>query len=124
MALPLIGLWPWLVGLVTSAFTSFATFLIGRMVYEKAVHYALVTAFVVAAGALTVGLAASLKAAIFAVQIGMPNSLGAATYFLPSNINIIFGMIITIRVSNFLYRWTMSTMAAYVPNNPNYLGRY
>jgi hypothetical protein len=108
------------VGLFTSAFTSFATWLITRFAYEKAIHYALVTAFLVAAAALTVGISVSVKALIIAAQVNMPNSLGMATYFLPGNINQVFGLIVTIRVSLSLYRWTVATMSAYLPSNPKH----
>jgi FlaA1/EpsC-like NDP-sugar epimerase len=121
MALPIVGgIFAWFVGLTTSAFTSFTTFLIGKMLYEKAVRYALITAFLVAAAALTVTTSLMLKATILGIQIAMPNSLGMVTYFLPSNINQIFGAIITIRLSTLLYRWTVNTMSAYVPNNPRH----
>lgn len=120
MALPVAGLFAWLVGLFTSTFTTFATWLIGRMVYAKTVHYALVTAFVVAAAGLTAGIALTIKAAIFAAQVSLPNSLGMFTYFLPANVNVIFGLIVTIRVSHALYRWTVTTMRYYIPPSQVY----
>jgi len=120
MPLPVVGVFAWFIGLFTSAFTSFATWLVARMVYAKAVHYALVTAFVVAAAALTVSISVSIKAAVFAARIFMPEGLGNATYFLPSNINTIIALIVTIRVGHALYRWTVRVMAAYLPTNPSH----
>lgn len=120
MPLPAIGFFGWLIGLVTSSFTSFATWLIGRMAYEKAVQYALITAFLVAAATAMVTLSLAVKAAIFGLQVAMPNSLGLATYFLPSNINQIFAYIVTLRTSRFIYRWTVSTMSAYLPHDPKH----
>lgn len=124
MPLPIVGgVFVWLVGLVTSSFTAFATWLIGRMVFEKAVHYALMTAFIVAAGALFVTLSLTIKALIFAAQFAMPNTLGLATYFLPKNVNLIFSTIVVIRVSMFLHRWTVTTMHRYIPlSNAGYSG--
>lgn len=119
MPLPAVGFFAWLFGLVGSTFTTFTTWMIGRMVYEKAVHFSLVTAFLVAAAALTVSLSLAIKAAIMAAQIYMPAPLNQFTYFLPHNINQIFSLIVTARVSVTLYRWTVATMSAYVPGNPN-----
>lgn len=120
MPLPAIGFFAWLLGLVTTAFTTFATWMIGRMVYEKAVHYALVTAFVVAASAMTLTISLTVKVAIIAAQINLPSPLNQVTYFLPHNINQIFAIIVTLRVSMTLYRWTVSVLAAYVPSNPKH----
>ena len=116
MALPIAGgFLGWLLGLFGSTFTTFTMWLIGKMVYEKAVRVALVTAFLVAAAALTLSVSLTIKALILGAQIAMPNSLGLATYFLPHNLNQILGLIVTIRVSAALYRWTVATMAAYTP---------
>jgi len=123
MALPLLpiagGLWAWFVGLFTSTFSAFTAWMIGKIAYEKAVQIALVTAFLVAAAALTVGVSLSIKALIIGARVAMPNSLGMATYFLPSNVNTVLSIIVTMRVSAALYRWTVATMGAYVPGNPN-----
>jgi len=115
MPLPAIGFFAWLFGLVTSSFTAFTTFLITKMVYEKAVQFAFVTAFLVAAGALTVSISLSIKATIIAAQIYLPPPMAVATYFLPSNVNQVMALIVTIRVSVSLYRWTVATLSAYVP---------
>ena len=109
------GFLAWLLGLFGSTFATFTTWLIGRMVYEKAVRVALVTAFVVAAAGLTLTVSLTIKALIIGAQIAMPSSLGMATYFLPHNINQVLGLIVTIRVSHALYRWTVATMAQYTP---------
>lgn len=118
--MPVIGFFAWLVGLVSTAFTSFATLLIGRMVYEKAIHYALVTAFLVAAAGLTATLSLTIKTAIMAAQVNMPPLLANATYFLPANINTILACIVTLRVSSAIYRWTVKTMSAYLPSDPRH----
>lgn len=120
MPLPAVGFFAWLLGLVTSSFTSLATWLVARFAYEKAVQYALITAFLVAAATLMITLSLAVKAAIFGLQVAMPNSLGLATYFLPGNINQIFAYIVTLRTSRFLYRWTVSTMSAYLPHDPKH----
>lgn len=118
MPLPIAGgIFAWLVGLFGSTFGSLVTWLMARMVYERALHITLVTAFLVAASSLTVGLALGIKAAIYAARITMPPILAAGTYFLPSNINVILALIVTARVSISLYRWTVSTLAAYLPGS-------
>ena len=117
--MPLIApLWAWLVGLLGSVVSTAATWFVGRMAFAQAMHYALVTGFVVAAGALFVALTLAVKAAIFGTRVAMPNSLGVATFFLPASIGQIFAFIVTARVSVGLYRWTVSTMAAYLPITP------
>lgn len=115
MPLPAIGFFAWFLGLITSTFTTFVTWMIGRMVYEKAVHYALVTAFVIAASALTLTISLSIKALVIGAQIYMPSPYNQFTYFLPNNINQIFAIIVTTRVGLTLYRWTVSVLSAYVP---------
>lgn len=110
----------WLMGLVTTAFTSFCTWLVSKMIYERAVAFALTTAFIFTAISLTLGISLSIKALIIGARITMPGSLGLATFFLPPNINTVFGIIVTVRVSRALYRWTIETFSAYVPTK--YMG--
>lgn len=115
MPLPVVGFFAWFLGLAGSVFGTFTTWMIGRMVYEKAVRYALITAFLVAAAALTLTISLSIKAAIFAAQVFIPSPYNTFTYFLPHNVNQVFALIVTVRVSLMLYRWTVATMGAYVP---------
>lgn len=117
--MPVIApLWAWIVGLLGSVVSSVATWLIGRMAFEKAINYALITGFLVAAAALFVAVTLSIKAAILGARVSMPGSLGIATFFLPASISQIFAFIVTARVSSSVYRWTVNTMAAYLPHNP------
>jgi len=117
--MPVIApLWAWIVGLLGSVVSSVATWLIGRMAFEKAINYALITGFLVAASALFLAVTLSIKAAILSARVSMPGSLGMATFFLPASISQIFAFIVTARVSVAVYRWTVNTMAAYLPHNP------
>jgi len=117
--MPVIApLWAWIVGLLGSVVSSVATWLIGRMAFEKAINYALITGFLVAAAALFLAVTLSIKAAILGARVSMPGSLGMATFFLPASISQIFAFIVTARVSASVYRWTINTMAAYLPHNP------
>ena len=120
MPLPIAGgVFAWLVGLFGSLLGSFTTWLMQRMVYERAVHIALVTAFLVAAGALTVTLSVTIKALVLSARTNLPSFIAAGTYFLPSNLNVILSVIITARVSVALYRWTVATFASYLPGSPS-----
>jgi len=117
--MPVIApLWAWIVGLLGSVVSSVATWLIGRMAFEKAINYALITGFLVAAAALFLAVTLTIKAAILGARVSMPGSLGMATFFLPASISQIFAFIVTARVSASVYRWTINTMAAYLPHNP------
>lgn len=124
MALPLLaagagGFFAWFVGLFSTAFTSFATWLMTRFVFEKAARIALVTAFLVASAGILVTTSVGIKALAISAQYSMPSSLGMFTYFLPENINLIFSLIVTIRVWRITYRWTVQTMSSYLPHNPS-----
>jgi len=117
--MPLIApLWAWLVGLLGSVVSSVATWFVGRMAFQQAMHYALVTGFLVAAASLFVALTITIKAAILGARVAMPQSLGIATFFLPASIGQILAFIVTARVSVALYRWTVRTMSAYLPITP------
>lgn len=121
MPLPVAGgLFAWLVGLFGSAIGGFATWLMQRFVYEKAIHYALVTAFLVAAAGMFLAVTLSVKAAVIAVQVGMPNSLAIVTYFLPGNLGQIIALLVTARLALNIYTWTTRVMAAYLPGAPGY----
>jgi len=117
--MPIVApLWTWLVGLLGSLFASFATWLMGRFVFERAVTYALLTAFLVASAALFLALTMAVKSAILGARVSMPQTLGVATFFLPGSIAQILSIIVTVRVSASVYRWTVNTMSAYIPHNP------
>lgn len=121
MPLPVAGgIFAWLVGLFGSAIGSFATWLMQRFVYEKAIRYALITAFLGAAAGMWVAVTLAVKAAVIAIQIGMPNSLAIVTYFLPSNTGQVIGVLVTARLSLVIYRWTVRVMSAYLPGAPGY----
>lgn len=117
--MPIVApLWSWLVGLLGTLFTSVATWLMGRFAFERAISYALITAFLVAAAALFVTVTLAIKGALLAARVAMPATLGMATFFLPASIAQILAFVVTARVSFALYRWTVATMAAYAPHNP------
>jgi hypothetical protein len=119
--MPVIApLWAWLVGLLGSVVTAATTFWVGRVAIDRAFQYALVTAFIVASTGLFLALTLTIKAAILGARITMPQSLGAATFFLPGSTAQLFGLVVTLRVSASVYRWTVATMSAYLPAGGNH----
>lgn len=110
MALPIV---PVLVGalgaMVTKAFELFFTV----FAFKLARNLAVATAAIALAGGLTVGMILGLKVAVIAARFAMPNSLGAATFFLPSNLYIIIPLIVTVRLSHFLWQWSMKNLTKY-----------
>jgi hypothetical protein len=86
-----------------------------RMAVDKALHYALVTGFLVTVAGLFLALTLSVKAMILAARVAMPSSLGLCTYFLPSDAPLMVSTIVTMRVSVSVYRWTVETLGAYLP---------
>jgi len=117
--MPALAIFPWIVSLLGAVVSSVATWFIGRVVFERAIHYALITGFLIASAALFVALVVAVKTLILGARVAMPQTLGLATFFLPPSISQIFATIVTVRVSASVYRWTVSTMAAYLPANPS-----
>lgn len=111
MPAPLVGGLLWGLGSLIGLFLSklYDTFF--RVMAEKWAYRAVVgTAFVVAVGGITVAMAGAVKALVIGARIAMPSSLGASTYFLPSNINIIIGAFISARLVVYIYEWTLKNM--------------
>jgi len=109
-----VGFFPWLVGLFSSILGGLYTWFVSFVALRSAAQFALVTAYVIAIAAITVTVATVIKGFIFAIQVTMPASLGAATYFLPNNINVIMGAYVSMRVAYYLYTWTSHRLTAYV----------
>ena len=115
MPLPIVGgFLGWLVGLFASVVGTLFAWLSAHFVYKTSIKILAVTAFVVASAGFFVTVSLALKVAVLALQIAMPNSLGLATYFLPSNINLIFSTIVLVRVHLVLYTWLKTQMILYV----------
>lgn len=113
MPLPVVALFPWLVGLFASTLGALFTWFVSTLAARVSVRLLLATAYLVASAALTVGVAVLIKGAIMAIRVTMPASLGAATYFLPANINLIMGVWFSMRVSHALYCWTRARLGTY-----------
>lgn len=111
MPAPLVGGLLWGIGsliglLATRIYDFFFRFLAEKWAYRAVIG----TAFVVAVGGLTVAMATAVKAIVVAARVMMPSSLGASTYFLPSNINIIIGAYVSARLIVYVYEWTLKNM--------------
>lgn len=111
MPAPLVGGLLWGIGallglLVTRIYDMFFRFFAEKIAFRITVG----TAYVIAASALTVSMALAVKAMVLYARYSMPSSLGASTYFLPSNINIILGIYVTMRLTYFVWSWTLKNM--------------
>lgn len=106
MPLPVVALFPWLVGLLASTLTAFFSWFVTFFASRYAVKYALVITYLISLGVLTAGVALLVKGLVIGIQVAMPNSLGASTYFLPSNINLIMGAYFSMRIAYKLYTWS------------------
>lgn len=119
MPAPLVGGLLWGIGSlfglsVTAVFNFFFRFLAAKWAYRATIG----TAFVVAASAVTVAMSVAVKALVWGARVGMPNSLGASTYFLPSNINQIIGVYVSVRLAYFVWGWTLKNMERWFQASP------
>ena len=111
MPAPLVGGLLWGLGSLIGMFATRLYDFFFRFMAEKWAYRALIgTAFVVAVGGITVTMAIAVKALVVAARVAMPSSLGASTYFLPSNINFIIGTYISARLVVYTYEWTLKNM--------------
>lgn len=111
MPLPIAGgIAAWFLGLIGAVASKAFTWAMLFFAHRTAVSVARAVAFITVSGSLVVALSVAMKVAILAVQTAMPPSLAAFTYFLPSNLNQIFAVFVTLRISTFLYSWTVRNM--------------
>lgn len=117
--LPAVPFFAWFASLFGTTITTVFTWLTTKFVYERAVQIMLVSAFIVAATGLFLGVTLTVKAAVLAARVTMPPILAQATFFLPANLNQVIATIVTIRVARVVHRWTVGVMMAYLPQSPN-----
>lgn len=111
MPAPLVGGLLWGIGALLGAILPKLFDFVFKFVAAKwAWRITLGTGIVLAVAGITVGMAVAVKALIIGARVTMPSSLGASTYFLPSNINIIIAAYITFRLVYFVYQWTLKNM--------------
>lgn len=111
MPAPLVGGFLWAMGYVAARLVAVLfDFLAGFYGRTWAFRLLLGSALVLSSVAVTVAMSLAVKALIFGARVGMPNSLGASTYFLPSNINQIIGIYFTARVVYFIWGWTLKNI--------------
>jgi hypothetical protein len=111
MPAPLVGGLLWGIGYVAARLvTVLFDFLVGFYGRTWAFRMLVGSALVLSSVAVTVAMSLAVKALIFGARVGMPSSLGASTYFLPSNLNQIIGIYFTARVIYFIWSWTLSNI--------------
>lgn len=111
MPAPLVGGALWAIGSVMGAFLVKLYDFLFKFVAEKwAYRTVFGTAFILAVAGLTVAMAGAVKAIVIGARIGMPGTLGASTYFLPSNINIIIAAYVSARLVVYVYKWTTANI--------------
>lgn len=95
--------------LVTQIFTLAYKF----FAYKVARNIAMFSVFIVVSTGLTLAMAYSIKALLIGARVLMPPFLANATYFLPSNLNLIFSLFVTIRLTHFIWRWSMKNFVKF-----------
>lgn len=111
MPAPLVGGLLWGIGSILGAILPKLFDFVFKFVAAKwAWRITLGTGIVLAAAGVTIGMALAVKALIIGARVTMPASLGASTYFLPSNINLIIAAYITFRLIHFIHQWTLKNM--------------
>lgn len=89
------------------------TFAMGFVSYMLAKRIALASGYILVSAALFGVMAASVKAAVLGVRVLMPVSMSAFTYFLPSSINLFLASLVTVRLTHFVWRWTVANLGVY-----------
>lgn len=117
--LPAVPFFAWFTSLFGSTITTVFAWLTTKFVYERAIQIMLITAFIVAATGLFLGVTLTVKTAVIAARVAMPPVLAQATFFLPASLNTIIATIVTIRVARVVHRWTVGVMMAYLPQSPS-----
>jgi len=110
MALPLL---PLVVSALGAVVVRVFDFLYQFLAYKLARNLAVGVAAVIAAAALTVAMAQGIKLAVMAARVALPPAYGAGLAFLPANLNQVIAIIITVRVSHFIWQWSMKNLARY-----------
>lgn len=110
MPLPLA---PLITGALGAIVTKVFDFLYQFFAYKIARNLAVGAAAVTVAAGLTLAIAQTIKIAILGARVLMPASMSAFTYFLPSNINQIIAVIVTVKVSHFTWQWSMKNLSRY-----------
>lgn len=110
MALPIV---PVLIGALGAVVSKVFEFFFTFFAFKLARNLAIATAAIALAGGLTVSMIVGLKLLVIGARYTMPSSLGAATFFLPSNIYIVIPLMVTVRTSHFIWQWSMKNLTRY-----------
>lgn len=110
MALPIV---PVLIGALGAVVSKVFEFFYQIFAFKLARNLAVSFGAIAVGGALTVGMIVGLKVLVIGARYVMPSTLGAATFFLPSNLYIILPLIVTARTTHFIWQWSMKNLAKY-----------
>lgn len=95
--------------IVTKVFDFFYQF----FAYKIARNLAVGAGAVAVAAMMTLTMAQAIKVLILGARILMPPSMAAFTYFLPANINQFIAVIVTVKLTHFIWQWSMKNLARY-----------
>lgn len=110
MALPLM---PIVISALGAVVTKVFGFFFEFLAYKLARNLAIGVAAVLAAAALTLAMAQGIKVAIMAARVALPPAFSAGLAFIPPNLNQVVALIITVRVSHFIWQWSMKNLSRY-----------
>lgn len=110
MALPLL---PIVISALGAVVAKVFDFLYQFLAYKLARNLAVGVGAVVAAAALTLTMAQSIKVAVMAARAALPPAFAAGLAFVPPNVNQVIAIIITVRISHFIWQWSMKNLARY-----------
>ncbi|WP_153132875.1 DUF5455 family protein [Dechloromonas hortensis] len=110
MALPLL---PLVVSALGAVVAKVFDFLFTFLAYKLARNLAVGVAAVIAAAALTLAMAQGIKLLIMAARVSLPPAFAVGLAFIPPNLNQVVATIITIRVSHFIWQWSMKNLSRY-----------
>lgn len=110
MALPIL---PIVISALGAVVAKVFDFLYQFLAYKLARNLAVGVGAVVAAAALTLAMAQGIKVAVMAARVLLPPAYSAGLAFLPTNLNQVIALIVTIRISHFVWQWSMKNLARY-----------
>lgn len=110
MALPLM---PLVVSALGAVVAKIFDFIYQFLAYKLARNLAIGVAAVISAATLTLAMAQAIKLAIMAARVALPPAFAAGLAFIPSNLNQVVALIITVRVSHFIWQWSMKNLSRY-----------
>jgi hypothetical protein len=110
MALPIVPVIISALGALVTATFGFCYKFLG---YWLAKRLAIGSATVALVSAATLAMAQSIKLLILGTQVVLPAKYAAGLAFLPPNLNQILAIYISVRITHFIFQWSMKNLARY-----------